>query len=384
MFRLLYQHDEDFNKIFKVKADFDWQTGRDDESVEQYVKFIASHTKKEGLLSFEPSAIECLIEYSSRIVSDQTRLSTRFGLIKDMVVEADFVTKERGGAAVTRKDVERAMEEHRLRVSLTEDRMHEFIEENDIHISVNTKKIGEINALAVYGLADMSFGAPSRVTCRTYCGKPGLVNIEREATLSGKIHNKGINILTAWIHGVFGRVNPVVLSATLCFEQNYNGIDGDSASLAELLLILSTVASIPLDQGIAVTGSLDQFGMVQPIGGLNEKIEGFFKVCASKGLTSQQGVLFPLQNQRNLMLRKNVLDAIKNGQFHLWPVATVEEAFEKITGYACGKWDPARKTFTKNSAFYEISKVLDGRQQKQDKKSKLTKSKDGDRKRKKV
>jgi len=358
IYRMLYQHDEDFNKIFKIKADFDLQMPRTEDTIKDYINFVSTRTQVESLLPFDASAIASIVEYSSRIVDDQDKLTTRFSLIKDLTIEADFMAKERKGKRITRDDVEKAVDERYLRSALVQDHLNEMVTRGDILISANSRRVGEINGLAVYNLGDVSFGMPTRITCRTYKGKPGIVNIERDAALSGKIHNKGISILTSWINAVFGRKDPVVLSATICFEQNYSGVDGDSATLAEMVLILSTLANLPIDQSIAVTGSVNQFGEVQPVGGINEKVEGFFRVCKIKGFNKRQGVIIPVQNMKHLMLQREVREAVERGEFHIWSVTCVEEAFELLTGFAAGEWDEKKQRFAPGTAFAEVAKAL--------------------------
>lgn len=378
IYRMLYQLDEDFNKIFKIKADFDAQMNRTSQTIEDYSNFILTRTKVENLLSFDSSAIAAVVEFGSRVVEDQDKLTTRFSLIKDITIESDFIARERQGEKVTREDVEKAIDERYFRSSSIEDQIIEMLERKDILISTNSRRIGEVNGLAVYSLGDLSFGVPTRITCRTYRGKPGILNIERDAAMSGKLHNKGVSILTSWINGTFGRKAPVNISATICFEQNYSGVDGDSATLAELCLILSTVGHIPLDQSIGVTGSVNQFGEVQPIGGVNEKIEGFFKTCKLQGLTGRQGCIIPVQNIKHLMLNREVRTAVDKHQFHIWPVARIEEAFELLTGLHSGHWDEKKHEFPKGSAFAAIYKELhksDKKDSKKEEKEKVIKTK---------
>ena len=358
IYRMLYQFDEDFNKIFKIKADFDLQMPRNEETIKDYINFVSTRTQVENLLPFDASAIASIVEYSSRIVDDQDKLTTRFSLIKDLTIEADFMAQERKAKKITRDDVEKAVDERYFRSALVQDHLNEMVTRGDILISANSRRVGEINGLAVYNLGDVSFGMPTRITCRTYKGKPGIVNIERDAALSGKIHNKGISILTSWINAVFGRKDPVVLAATICFEQNYSGVDGDSATLAEMVLILSTLANIPIDQSIAVTGSVNQFGEVQPVGGINEKVEGFFRVCKIKGFNNRQGVIIPVQNMKHLMLQREVREAVERGEFHIWSVTRVEEAFELLTGFVAGEWDEKKQRFPTGTAFSEVAKAL--------------------------
>jgi len=374
VYRMLYQFDEDFNKIFKIKADFDLQMPRNEETIKDYINFVSTRTQVENLLPFEASAIASIVEYSSRIVDDQDKLTTRFSLIKDLTIEADFMAKERKAKRISREDVEKAVDERYFRSALVQDHLSEMVTRGDILISANSRRVGEINGLAVYNLGDVSFGMPTRITCRTYKGKPGIVNIERDAALSGKIHNKGISILTSWINAVFGRKDPVVLAATICFEQNYSGVDGDSATLAEMVLILSTLANLPIDQSIAVTGSVNQFGEVQPVGGINEKVEGFYRVCKIKGFNKRQGVIIPVQNMKHLMLQREVREAVERGDFHIWTVTRVEEAFELLTGFAAGEWDEKKQRFAPGSAFAEVAKALHPKSGQEEKKAELRKA----------
>ncbi len=358
VYRMLYLHDEDFNKIFKIKADFDGEMPLNQKTVEDYVHFVSTRSKVDNLLPFDEDAMAAILEYGARVVSDQERLTTRFSLIKDLCIEADFMAKERKARKVARQDIEKAIDEKYTRSSLVEDHIRDMIARGDLLLATSTRRIGEINGLAVYNLGDCSFGVPARITCVSFAGKPGIVNIERDASLSGGIHNKGVSILTSWINSTFGQREVLYLSATICFEQNYSGVDGDSATLAELCLILSTVGRIPLDQSIAVTGSVNQFGDVQPIGGVIEKIEGFFKVCSIQGLNGRQGCIIPIQNAKHLLLSREVRAAIKAGKFHVWPVSRVEEAFELLTGYVAGEIDTKTWTFPKHTAFHDIQRHL--------------------------
>jgi predicted ATP-dependent protease len=358
IYRTLYQVEEDFNKIFKIKADFDSQMTRNSARIDDYIRFITTRSKVENLLPFDASAVAAIVEHSSKIVEDQDKLTTRFSLIKDLTIEANYMANERGAKQISSEDVEKAIEERYTRSALVEDHINESIERGDLLLSSNSRRVGEINGLVVYDLGDISFGKPARITCRTFKGKPGIMNIEREAALSGKLHNKGVSILTSWINATFGKRSSVNLAATICFEQNYSGVDGDSATLAETLLITTTVAGIPLDQNLAVTGSVNQFGEIQPIGGVNEKVEGFFRVCESRGLTGRQGCIIPIQNMKNLMLNRKVREAVADKKFHIWPVTRVEEAFEIMTGFETGHWDEKERCFTPGSAFERIDLAL--------------------------
>lgn len=358
IYRMLYQHDEDFNKIFKIKADFDSDMERNQKTITDYVDFIATRAKVENLLPFDASALAAIVEFGSRIVDDQDKLTTRFSLVKDITIESDFMARARKAKKISRQDVENAIDERHSRSSAIEDHLIEMLRRKDIIISTNSRRIGEINGLAVYSLGDIVFGTPTRITCRTYRGKPGILNIERDSALSGKLHNKGVSILTSWINATFGRRQAANISATICFEQSYHGVDGDSATLAELCLVLATVAALPVDQGIAVTGSVNQFGEVQPIGGVNEKIEGFFKICQLQGLTGRQGCIIPIQNVKHLMLNKPTREAVEREEFHVWPVSCVEEAFELLTGFKAGEWSDKTLRFTKGSVFEKINVEL--------------------------
>jgi predicted ATP-dependent protease len=358
IYRTLYQVDEDFNKIFKIKADFDIQMNRNTKHIDDYIRFITTRSKVENLLPFDASAIATIVEHSSRITDDQEKLSTRFSLIKDLTIESNFMAKERGASRISSTDVEKAINEHYVRSNLVEDHISESVENGTILLSTNSRRVGEINGLVVYDLGDISFGKPARITCRSFKGKPGIVNIEREAQLSGKLHNKGVSIMTSWLNATFGRKSAIQFSGAICFEQNYGGVDGDSATLAEILLITATAGNIPIDQSIAVTGSVNQFGEVQPIGGVNEKVEGFFKTCQKRGLTGRQGCIVPQQNVKNLMLNRATREAISEGKFHIWSVSKVEEAFEIITGFEAGSWDEKTKKWTPGSAFERIDHAL--------------------------
>jgi predicted ATP-dependent protease len=372
IYRTLYSVDEDFNKIFKIKADFDTQMIRNTKHVDDYIRFVTTRSKVENLLPFDASAVAAVVEHSSRLTEDQSKLSTRFSLIKDLTIEASFMATERGAHRISYEDVEKAIEERYVRSSLVEDHINESLERGDILLATNTRRVGEINGLVVYDLGDISFGKPARITCRTFKGKPGIVNIEREAQLSGKIHNKGVSIMSHWLQATFARKHAIQFSASLCFEQNYGGVDGDSATLAEMLLITSSAAGIPIDQSMAVTGSVNQFGEVQPIGGVNEKVEGFFRTCEKRGLNGRQGCIIPIQNVKNLMLNRKVREAITSGKFHLWPVSKVEDAFEIITGYEAGTFNEKTKKWSQGSAFELIDTALHEKDKK--------KGKDGEKK----
>jgi len=340
-FRLLQNYDPHFNKIFRVRADFDYEVSLTEATMKQYARFIARIAQEEKLLPFNARGVSRIIEFGSKTVADQTKLSLRFGPLVGLIKESDYWTRKRRGRVVTEKDVTKALAEYRYRYNLYEEKIHESYMDKTILIDVDGAVIGQVNALAVYQIGDISFGRPSRITAETYMGKKGIVNIEREAKLSGKTHDKGVLILSGYLGRTFAQRHPLNLSISITFEQSYGGIDGDSASSTELYAILSSLAQIPIRQGIAVTGSVNQKGMVQAIGGVNQKIEGFFEVCHGRGLTGQQGVIIPEANVNNLMLKAEVVDAVKRKQFHIYKVSRIEEGIELLTGIPAGRPDAA-------------------------------------------
>ena len=337
LYYLLYQYDQDFRKYFKVKADFDRMMKNTWENVQQYARFIASKCEEEKILPFDRAGVARVVEYSVRLIEDQGRLSSRFLDIADLLREAAFYASRGKRDRVTAEHVELAIEAKVYRSNKVEERIQELLEEGTLLVDTEGAVVGQINGLSVYLMGDYSFGKPSRVTVRTYLGKGGVVNIEREAKLSGPIHDKGVLILTGFLGDRFAQDKPLALAASICFEQSYGGVEGDSASSAELYALLSSLSGVPLRQGIAVTGSVNQRGQVQPIGGVNEKIEGFFTLCKVRGLNGEQGVVIPIQNVRNLMLKAEVREAVTVGQFHVWAVGTIDEGIEILTGVPAGK-----------------------------------------------
>jgi len=339
LFHLLQNHDSKFNKIFKVRADFDHETNRNEETTVQYAQFISRVCKEEKLLPLTPTGVAAIVEFGEKQVADKNKLSLRFGPIHGVLKEADYWARKSGAKTVSDKYVVKALKEHRFRYNLYEEKTHESYANDTILIDVKGKVVGQVNALAVYQLGDISFGRPSRITAETYMGKAGVVNIERESKLSGKTHDKGVLILSGYLGRTFAQKYPLNLSISITFEQSYGGIDGDSASSTELYAILSSLAEIGIDQGIAVTGSVNQKGEVQAIGGVNQKVEGFFEVCRTKGITGRQGVMIPQANVQNLMVSREVLKAVKRGKFNIWSVASIEEGIEILTGVVAGKAD---------------------------------------------
>ena len=338
IYRLLQALDEDFRKIFKVKVDFDTRMPMA-QARQEYPAFISTRVREEGLLHFDKSGVAALIEDAARQVDDREYASTRFADAADLVREASFHAHETGAKLVTREHVERAILEKRQRSNLIEERIQQLFAEGTLLVDVAGERVGQINGLAVLDLGDIRFGKPSRITAKTWMGRAGVIDIEREAKLAGQIYQKGVLILSGYFGSTYAQRRPLALSASLAFEQSYEGVDGDSASSTELYALLSSLAGIPLRQGIAVTGSVNQHGEVQPIGGANEKIEGYFAVCKLKGLTGEQGVMIPASNERHLMLSPEVRAAVAAGRFHIWSVESIDQGLEILTGRPAGAPD---------------------------------------------
>ncbi|MEX1254123.1 MAG: ATP-binding protein [Dehalococcoidia bacterium] len=340
VYHILYQADEDFRKLFRVKSDFTIDMDRSPDCVGLYAGFIASRVKEGELRPFHKSAVARVVEYGSRLVEHQAKLSTRFIEIGDLLTEANFWAAKDSGDVVQAEHVERAIDQKVYRSNLIEERVQDVIEEGTILIDTDGAVVGQVNGISVYDLGDYRFGRPSRITARTALGRGQVVNIEREIHLSGRIHSKGFMIVSGYLTGKYGQERPLALSASIGFEQTYDEIDGDSASAAELYALLSALSDVPVKQGIAVTGSVNQRGEIQAIGGANEKIEGFYAVCKAKGLTGEQGVVIPRENVKHLMLRREVVDAVRAGRFHVWAASTVDEGIELLTGVPAGQPDP--------------------------------------------
>lgn len=337
IYYLLYYMEPDYRKFFKVKADFDSKVKRTPEIIKDYALFVSTHCQRERLRPFDRGAVAGIIQYAARMVEDQDKLSTQFMEIADLIREADYWAKEGGSDTVTATFVKQAIEEKIYRSNRIEEHLQELFREGTILVDTCGGEIGQVNGLSVMTMGDYTFGKPSRVTARIYMGRGGMVNIEREVKLSGPIHDKGVLILTGYLGGRYAHDKPLSFSASICFEQSYDGVEGDSASSTELYALLSALSGVPIKQGIAVTGSVNQLGMVQPIGGVNYKIEGFFAVCKAKGLTGEQGVMIPHSNLRNLMLNDEVVAAVKEGRFHIWSVETIDQGIEILTGIPAGE-----------------------------------------------
>ncbi len=332
LYALLQYYDPEFLKMFKIKADFDTDMLRTQETERQMAQFIATCLKRENGLPFDASGVAEVIDWSSRTADDQERISTEFNKITEVIVESSAWAKADGALLVTGQHVRKAVEEKKFRSNLIQERIARAFEDGVIRIDTSGEIVGQINGLSVVDLMDYRFGHPSRITANVYMGQEGVVNIEREVKLTGPIHNKGLLILTSFLGRKYAQDMPLSLSARITFEQMYGGIEGDSASSTELYCLLSALSGTPLKQGFAVTGSVDQFGNIQPIGGVNEKIEGFFQYCEHRGLTGEQGVIIPAQNVRHLMLEEKVLEAVKAGSFSVFSVTTIDEGIELLTG----------------------------------------------------
>jgi lon-related putative ATP-dependent protease len=357
IYNLLYANDEDFRKVFKIKAEFDSEMVKSDDAIKDYIRFIKKIGEEDGLRPFDRTGMAAVIEYGTRIAGRHQKLSTRFNVIADVVRESSYWAGKDGQAVAAGRHVEQAVRERFERVSLIEDKIQEMIEDGTILIDASGSAVGQVNGLAVYNMGQFSFGKPSRITARVSVGRAGIVNIEREADLSGATHSKGVLILGGFLRGLFARTRPFALSASIAFEQSYGGVDGDSASSTEAYVLLSALSGLPLRQDLAVTGSLNQKGEIQPIGGVNEKIEGFFDVCRSKGLTGAQGVLIPRQNVQNLMLRSDVVAAATEGAFHIYAVRTIDEGIEMLTGVKAGRTEE-EAAFDEGSVYDRVDKEL--------------------------
>ena len=337
IYHILYNMEEDFKKIFKIKADFDTEMPREAAHINDYVCFMKKVVEEENLLDIDKTAAAAIVEYGIRLAGRQKKLSTRFADITDLLRESSHWAKEAGRKIVQREDIDRAIEEKISRVSLIEDKIQEMIDDGTIMIDSQGEVVGQINGLTVYDMGDHMFGKPARLTAKTSLGRGGVINVEREAKLSGKIFDKGVLIIEGYFRGKYAQDKPLSMSASIVFEQSYSGVDGDSASTTEIYAIISSLTELPIRQDLAVTGSVNQKGEVQPIGGVNHKIEGFFDVCKAKGLTGTQGVLIPETNVPDLMLRNDVIQAVSDGKFHIYPVKTIDEGITIMTGVEAGE-----------------------------------------------
>jgi lon-related putative ATP-dependent protease len=329
--------DPDFQELFKVRADFDTTMERTDENVRNYASFICGLCEENNYRHMDKSAVAKIIEFGSRLAEDQGKLTTRFSTIADIIAEASYYAKQDNADFIMDRHVKKALDERIYRSNLIQEKIQEYITKGIFLIDIEGKKAGQVNGLAVIGLGDIAFGRPDRVTASIGIGRGGIIDIEREAAMGGPIHTKGVLILSGFLNERYARDKPLALSARLVFEQSYQGVEGDSASSTELYALLSAISGIPINQAIAVTGSVNQKGEVQAIGGVNEKIEGYYEVCRAKGLTGEQGVMIPTSNIQNLMLKDEIIDAARAGKFTIYPVSTIDEGIEVLTGMKAGK-----------------------------------------------
>lgn len=353
-YHLLYMYDSDFKELFKLKADFDTRMEMNNENVSDYIGFVNLLIKREELFPAADDAVAKIIEYGIRLAEDRNKLSTRFGEISDIIREASYYAASENSKFIQASHVKKAIEEKKFRSNLIHEKINEMIVNQQIMIDTTGKKCGQLNGLSVFDMGDITFGKPDRITCSTSLGKDGIIGIEREAELSGPIHTKGVLILSGYLAQKFIQDKPVSLNARLVFEQSYDEVEGDSASSAELFCILSSLSGQGIKQGIAVTGSINQKGEIQAIGAVNEKIEGYFEVCKQIGLNGEQGVIIPYSNMRNLMLKEEIQEAVKDEKFKIWPIKTIDEGIEILTGIPFGDINE------QGTIAYLVNKTLNG------------------------
>jgi ATP-dependent Lon protease len=357
IYHLLMAYDEDVPKIFKVRADFDSSMDKNEESIRQFSEFVKMKQDEDNLKPFNNTAIAALLEQAVRMTGRQEKISTSFPAITDLIQEADYWAEQEKASDVTVQHVERAIDSRIYRSNLVEEHIQEMIDRGTLMIDMEGEVVGQINGLSVYSLGDHMFGKPSRITASTSMGRAGIINIERESDLSGSTHNKGIMILGGYLRKKYAQDKPLTMSASIAFEQSYGGVDGDSASSTEIYALLSSLSNVPIKQYIAVTGSVNQNGQVQAIGGVNEKIEGFFGCCMKEKLIGTQGVMIPESNVKDLMLRKDVVEAVKKKKFHVYAVKTIDEGIEILTGKKAGVLK-ADGTYPKNTINYLVNNKL--------------------------
>jgi len=357
MYELLYEYEEDFRKIFKVRVEFDEEMHMSDGVIAEYAGRLRALSEKENLWPFDRGAFAAMLEYGVRRAGRRNKVTARFVDIADLAREAHYSATAAGENVVRVAHVRGALKSKMERHNLIETRIREMIQEGTLLVDVSGSKAGQVNGLSVLEIGGYSFGKPVRITASVALGKSGLINIERESNLSGRFHDKGVQIIAGFMRSRFAQDKPLSLAASICFEQSYSGVDGDSASSTEVYALLSALSGLPLRQDIAVTGSMNQQGDIQAIGGINEKIEGFFDVCRIQGLTGTQGILMPVSNVEDLMLRDDLLDAVTAGKFHVWPVAKVEEGVEILTGKAAGRRN-ADGTFEAETVFAAVDERL--------------------------
>ena len=367
IYHTLLALDPDFKKLFKIKVEFEESAPRNNDNILRLAKFVHSYCDKEKCLPLDKAAMAKVVEYASRLSDDKEKLSTHFNEIGEIVSEASTWAKLSKKKVVTADYVDKALKKRIERVKKYDQKYTELIEEKSLLIDTDGYKVGEINGLTIMTIGDYSFGKPAKITANTFMGKTGVINVERETDMSGPTHSKGVLILRGYLGEKFAQDFPLSLTASLCFEQLYNGVDGDSASSTECYAILSSLANVPITQSIAVTGSVNQKGFIQPIGGVNEKIEGFYNICKKRGLTGKQGVIIPIQNVRNLHLTDEIIESVKEKKFHIYAVSTIDEGIEILTGVPAGKQNKDGKypagtinylVYEKLKKYYENSKNL--------------------------
>lgn len=365
-YEALSQCDEEFDKFFKIRAEFDYEMSRTKENIFKIAEFVKGFVEREQTLEFDVSAVCAIIEYSTRFAANQDKLSTRFNFLSEILGEAFTWASLENASLVTAEHIHKAIYEKEQRNSLYKEKYEEMLDKDIIMIDVTGSEIGQINGLAVLDMGNFAFGMPSRITATTYVGKSGIVNIEKEARMSGQTHDKGIQIISGFLGQTYAQKFPLSLSCRVCFEQNYNGIDGDSASSTELYCIISSLSELPIRQDLAVTGSVNQKGEIQAIGGVTHKIEGFFDLCEKRGLTGTQGVIIPVSNIKDLVLNDKVIDAVKNGVFHIYPITHINEGIELLMQYPAGEKNEEGdfppdsvhgKVYTKLKAFAHSSHI---------------------------
>ncbi|MFZ3200615.1 MAG: ATP-binding protein [Candidatus Acidiferrales bacterium] len=357
MYELLYDYEDDFKKIFKVRVEFDEEMKWSEEVLRQYGGRLRKLSDDENLLPFDRSAVAAILEHGVRLAGRRGKITTRFFDLADLGREASYAARQDGQSLITVAHVREALDAKIERHNLLETKIREMIDQNLLFIDTTGERAGQVNGLSVMEIGGYAFGKPVRITASVAPGQAGIINIERESNLSGRFHDKGVQIIAGYLRGMFTLEKPLSLSASVCFEQSYSGVDGDSASSSEIYALLSALSGLPIRQELAVTGSVNQQGDVQPIGGVNQKIEGFYDVCRLKGLTGKQGVLIPAENVEDLMLRDQVIEAVAKGQFHVYPIATVEQGIEILTGVRAGKRSGAGK-FEPGSVFARVDARL--------------------------
>lgn len=353
----LYENDEEFGDLFKVRADFSDTMPRDTASEQSYAEFVAARSTEEKLRPFGRAAVAKIIEHGSRLAEHQCKLSTRFGAIADLVREADYWAGRNGHETVTGEDVQQALDERTMRANLAAELFRERVLEGAVFIATEGEVVGQVNGLAVVEIGEFTYGEPERITARTFMGDDGIIHIERETDMAGPLHDKGVLTLNGYLGGTYAQRQPLSVNASLTFEQNYFGIEGDSASSSELYALLSSLGELPIRQSIGATGSVNQRGEIQSIGAVNEKVEGFFDICRARGLTGEQGVIIPATNVINLMLREDVVEAARAGLFHIWPVTTISEGLSLLTGIPAGAPDE-HDEYPPGTVHYAVKKRL--------------------------